>query len=82
MDEVAPVTVNAEVVVFKTSTFLCLVLGVVLVVLTQLVQSMGELASLLVRTVTILHKLLAELRFELASLGIHRFLRFLLLVLG
>ena len=68
VDEVATVPIDAEEVVFKTSTFLCFVFRVVLVVFPQLGQSVCEFAPLLVGTVTILHEFFAKLRLFLVSL--------------
>lgn len=63
MDKVATISINAKMIVFKTATLLCLVLRVIVVVLSQLYQSMSKLASLFVGTVAIFHKLFAQLGF-------------------
>lgn len=61
MDEVASIPVDAEVMIFKASAFLGLILGVILVVLSELIEAMGKLASFFIGTVAIIHVLLAEL---------------------
>lgn len=67
MYEVAAVAVWAESFLQEASASLGLVLAVGLVILLQFMQTMGELAALLVGTVAYLHKLLAELRFLLVG---------------
>ena len=61
MDEVTPVSVGAEAFLQEPAACFCLVFRVSLLVFLQLVKSMGEFALLLVGTVAILHKFLAEL---------------------
>lgn len=72
MNEVASVSVNTVMVVFKTTTFLCFILGVVLIVFTELIKSMSELAPFFVRTIPMIHVLFAELRLLFVKLGFSR----------
>lgn len=62
MYEVTAVAVGTEALLQEPATHLGLVLAVGLVVLLQLLQSMRELAPSLIRTVTLLHELFAQLR--------------------
>ena len=62
MDEVAPVPVDAELIVFEAAALFSFVLGVDLVVFSELLQAVGKFAPFLVWTVPFLHKLFAELR--------------------
>lgn len=71
MDEVAAVAVGAESFLQESSAGLGLVLAVGLVILLQLVQSVRELAALLVGAVAVLHELLAELRLLLVGRWSH-----------
>jgi hypothetical protein len=69
MYEITSVSINAVMVVFKTTTFLSLILGVVLIVFTELIKSMSELASFFVRTIPMIHVLFTELRLLFVKLG-------------
>ena len=59
MNEVAPIPVDTEMVVFEASAFFCFVLGIVLVVFAELTKPMSKLASFFIGTVSIFHVLLA-----------------------
>lgn len=72
MNEVAPVSVYAKVVVFEAAALLGFVFGIVLVVLAEFAKSVSELAPLFVGTVPIFHVLFAELGLEFIVLGIDR----------
>jgi len=61
--EVASVPVDTVVVVSETAAFLGLILGVVFVVLPELIEPVGELASFVIGTVPIIHVFFAELGF-------------------
>ena len=78
VDEIAPIPVDAELIVFEATAFFCFVFGVDLVVFSELLQSMGKFASFLVWTVPLLHKLFAELRLEFVWFGINWFLEIIL----
>jgi len=69
MNKVTSVSVDTEVVVFKTSAFLRFVLGVVFIVFSELIEAVGELASFVVRTVAIIHEFFAELGLLLVRFG-------------
>lgn len=82
VDEIASVPINAEQIVFETPTFFSLVFGVKLVVFPQLGQSVGEFASLFIRTISIFHKLFAKLRLLLVGLFLDRSLSLILRRVG
>lgn len=69
MDEVAPVSVDAVVIVFETSAFFGFVFGVVFVVFSELVKAMGEFASFVVGAEAIVHILFAKLGLFLVCLA-------------
>jgi hypothetical protein len=72
MNEVATVSVHTVVMIFKTTTFFCLVLRVVLVVFTELIKPMSELTLFFVRTIAMIHVLFAELRLLFVHLTLRR----------
>ena len=65
MDEVAAISVWTKSLLYETSTDLSLVFTVGLMVLFEFLEAVCELAALLIRTVALLHKFFAELRFFL-----------------
>jgi hypothetical protein len=67
MDEVATVTVGAEAFLQKTAASFCFIFRVSLLVFLQLMQSVREFTLLLIGTVTVLYKLLAQLRLLLVT---------------
>lgn len=71
VDEIAAVSVHAELVVFEAAALLGLVFVVLLVVPPQLLRPVCEFASLLVRTISVLHEPLAQLRLFLAGSALH-----------
>ena len=68
MDEVTAVSVDAEVIIFKTSTLFGFILRVIFVVFSEFIQSMCEFASFFVGTVTYFHIFFAELGFLFVAL--------------
>ncbi len=63
VDKVASVPKTAMTLIKKSTTFFCLVLRIYIIVLLQLVRTVGKLAISLVGAKSELHKLSAELRF-------------------
>jgi hypothetical protein len=61
VDEVAPISINAEPLLEKSSAHFGFVFAIGLMVLFEFMEAVGELASLLVRAIPILDELLAEL---------------------
>ena len=69
MDKIAPVAVHAMPLLEKHPTALCLILGVQLMVLAQLMGAVSKLTLPLVRAEPELHELLTQLRFLLVCSG-------------
>ena len=61
VDEIAPFSVDAEVIVFETTTFFSFVFGVDLIVFSELGESMGKFAFFIVGTISMLHEFFAKL---------------------
>ena len=82
VDEVAPLPVDAEVMVFKTATFLCFVFWVHLVVFSELGESVSKFAFFIVGAVSMFHKFFAKLWFKFGGFGINGFFEFVLSGVG
>jgi len=56
VDEIASISIDAKLLVFEATTLLGFILGIELMILSQLMRAMCEFTLLLIRAISIFHK--------------------------